>query len=96
MSEQVWNFGAIEAGSAEIQSAVGTTAGLLDEGNGSLGRLAGVWGGTGSDSYQALQTQWDSASTELNLALKNLADTISEASATMAQTEAGVAANFGA
>ena len=67
-----------------------TTAGLLDEGKGSLAALGAVWGGTGSEAYQAVQMRWDSTSNELNSALQNLASTISESRATMAQTEAGV------
>lgn len=94
MTEQVWNFAGIEGGAGEIQGAVGATAGLLDEGKGSLAALAAVWGGSGSESYQAVQMRWDSTSTELNAALQNLAQTISEAGATMAQTEAGVTGMF--
>ena len=71
-----------------------TTAGLLDEGKGSLAALAAVWGGSGSESYQAVQMRWDSTSAELNSSLQNLATTISEAGATMAQTEAGVTGMF--
>jgi len=94
MTEQVWNFAGIEAGSSEIHGAVATTAGLLDEGKGSLAALAAVWGGTGSEAYQAVQMRWDNAAAELNAALQNLAQTISEAGATMAQTEAGVTGMF--
>ena len=61
---------------------------------GVAGALAAVWGGSGSEAYQAVQTRWDSASLELNNALQNLAQTISEAGATMAQTEAGVTGMF--
>ena len=39
MTEQVWNFAGIEGGVAEIQGAVSTTHGLLDEGKGSLASL---------------------------------------------------------
>jgi 6 kDa early secretory antigenic target len=94
MTEQVWNFAGIEGGAGEIGAAVGTTAGLLDEGKGSLAALASVWGGSGSEAYQAVQMRWDSTSSELNAALQNLAQTISEASSTMAQTEAGVTGMF--
>lgn len=94
MSEQLWNFAGIEGGSGEIQGSVATTAGLLDEGKASLGALAAVWGGSGSEAYQGVQMRWDEASLELNNALQNLASTISEASATMAQTEAGVTGMF--
>jgi early secretory antigenic target protein ESAT-6 len=94
MTEQVWNFAGIEGGAGEIGATVGTTAGLLDEGKGSLAALASVWGGSGSEAYQAVQMRWDSTSSELNAALQNLAQTISEASSTMAQTEAGVTGMF--
>jgi len=94
MTEQVWNFAGIEGGASEIQGSVATTAGLLDEGKGSLAALASVWGGSGSEAYQAVQMRWDSTSAELNAALQNLSATISEAGATMAHTEAGVTGMF--
>ncbi|WP_319450286.1 MULTISPECIES: WXG100 family type VII secretion target [unclassified Mycobacterium] len=94
MSEQLWNFAGIEGGSSEIQGSVATTAGLLDEGKGSLAALGAVWGGSGSEAYQAVQQRWDSTSNELNQALQNLAQTISEAGSTMSQTEAGVTGMF--
>lgn len=95
MSEQLWNFAGIEGGSSEIQGAVSTTHGLLDEGKGSLAALASVWGGSGSEAYQAVQQRWDSTSAELNSALQNLAQTISEASSTMQGTESAVTGMFG-
>jgi early secretory antigenic target protein ESAT-6 len=94
MSEQVWNFAGIEGGAGEVNGAVSTTQGLLDEGKASLGALAAVWGGSGSEAYQAVQARWDNTSNELNSALQNLAHTISEAGSTMAQTEAGVTGMF--
>ena len=94
MSEQLWNFAGIEGGAADIQGSVQTTHGLLDEGKGSLASLAAVWGGSGSEAYQAVQMRWDSTAAELNSALQNLAQTISEAGQTMGQTEAGVTGMF--
>jgi early secretory antigenic target protein ESAT-6 len=94
MTEQVWNFAGIEGAAADVQGAVQTTHGLLDEGKGSLSSLAAAWGGSGSDAYQAVQMRWDNTSAELNSALQNLAQTISEAGQTMGQTEAGVTGMF--
>lgn len=94
MSEQLWNFAGIEGGSSEIQGSVQTTAALLDEGKGSLANLAAVWGGSGSEAYQAVQQRWDSTAAELNSALQNLAHTISEAGQSMAHTESGVQGMF--
>jgi 6 kDa early secretory antigenic target len=96
MSEQVWNFAAIEACAAEVQGYASTVHGLLDEGTASLGRLQAAWQGTGQGAYEAVQMKWNNASTELNAALQNLAQTISEAGQTMAGTEAGVAGSFSA
>lgn len=94
MTEQLWNFAGIEGGAGDIQGAVQTTQGLLDEGKSSLASLAAVWGGSGSESYQAVQMRWDNTAAELNSALQNLAQTISEAGQTMGQTEAGVTGMF--
>jgi early secretory antigenic target protein ESAT-6 len=94
MTEQVWNFAGIEGGAGEIGGAVKHTDSLLDEGKQSLAALAAAWGGTGSEAYQAVQMRWDTTAAELNAALMNLAQTISEAGSTMAQTEAGVTSMF--
>jgi 6 kDa early secretory antigenic target len=94
MSEQSWNFAGIEAGASSIQGAVQTTQGLLDEGKGSLANLSAAWGGSGSESYQGVQRNWDNASAELNNALQNLASRITEAGQAMAQTESGVTGMF--
>jgi 6 kDa early secretory antigenic target len=96
MSEQVWNFAAIEACAGEVQGYAGAVHGLLDEGTASLGRLQAAWQGAAQGSYEAVQMKWNNASTELNAALQNLAQTISEAGQTMAHTESGVAGSFSA
>ena len=90
MSEQKWEFTGIEAGASAIQASVGTTQGLLDEGNTSLKNLAAAWGGSGSEAYQAVQARWDATSAELNTRLRDLANRISEARGGMESTEKGV------
>lgn len=90
MSEQKWEFTGIEAGASAIQASVGTTQGLLDEGNTSLKNLAAAWGGSGSEAYQAVQARWDATSAELNTRLRELANRISEARGGMESTEKGV------
>ncbi|MGV0714556.1 WXG100 family type VII secretion target [Mycolicibacterium sp. XJ662] len=98
MSEKVYNYGAIDGASAEIQTAVGQTEGLLAEGKGSLAALAAVWGGTSSEAYQAVQMRWDTASAELNAALRQLAGAIQEAGGTggtMYQADRLIESSFG-
>ena len=95
MSEQTWNFAAIEAASSAIQGSVGTTDRLLDEGKTSLKNLAAAWGGSGAEAYQAVQARWDDASAELNTSLSNLSNEITKAKEAMQQTEGGISATFG-
>ncbi|CAN7148617.1 MULTISPECIES: WXG100 family type VII secretion target [Mycobacteriaceae] len=94
MSNQVWEFGGIEGSAGEIDGYVARTQGLLDEGKASLASLAAVWGGSGSEAYQAVQARWDSTSAELNAALQNLAATIRDSGQNMFQVEQGVTGMF--
>jgi early secretory antigenic target protein ESAT-6 len=55
MSEQVWNFAAIEACAGEIQGYAASVHGLLDEGTGSLGRLQAAWPGPGPGADVAVE-----------------------------------------
>jgi len=93
--EQFWNFPAIEACAGEVHGYSGAVAGLLEEGAGSLVRLSGAWGGTASGQYQQIQTKWNNASDELNAALQNLGQTISEAGQSMLHTDLGIGNSFG-
>ena len=92
---QVWNFPVIEALALEVHGYAGVVNGLLDEGSGGLARLVAAWEGTGQSSYVALQTKWNSASTELNAALANLAQTIQEAGTQMQGADVGIGNSFG-
>jgi early secretory antigenic target protein ESAT-6 len=95
VSQQTWNFAAIEAASSAIQGSVGTTDRLLDEGKTSLKNLAAAWGGSGAEAYQAVQARWDATSAELNTSLSNLSNEITKAKEAMQQTEGGISATFG-
>ena len=94
MSNQVWQFTGIYGSSMELEGYVKQTDGLLDEGKASLAALASVWGGSGSEAYQAVQARWDSTSAELNAALQNLAQTIGNSGQNMKQVEDGVTGMF--
>ncbi|UUO02150.1 WXG100 family type VII secretion target [Mycolicibacterium novocastrense] len=99
MTEKVYNYAGIDGSSSELSAAVAQTENLLVEGKGSLTALAAVWGGASSEAYQAVQMRWDTASMELNAALKNLAATIQEAGGTggtMFQADRLIESSFGA
>jgi 6 kDa early secretory antigenic target len=93
--EMVYNFGGIEGGAGELDGAVGQTAGLLEEGRGSLSRLAGQWEGDASMSWQEAQNRWDTNANELNLALQNLAATVRDSGQHMFGVNHGIAGSFG-
>ena len=70
-----------EKGVTGMFASTGDTdaAGLLDEGGQCVQKLAGIWGGSGSDAYQQTQARWDSTAAELNAALKDLSDKVGQA-----------------
>lgn len=88
------DFSQGEAAVSEIQGAVATVQGLLDQGGQILQKLAPAWGGTGSDAYQQMRPRWDAAVADLNAALANLANTISQAWASMTTTDSQVSGMF--
>lgn len=94
MSEQRWDFAAIQNAASQINGSVSSIHSLLDEGKGSLKRLSEVWGGEGSESYKAVQSRWDATSLELNNSLQNLAGLVNTAVQSMQDTERGVQSRF--
>ena len=94
MPEMVYNFGAIDGASGELDGAVAQTAGLLEEGRGSLARLAGQWEGEASMSWQEAQNRWDTNSAELNQALQSLAAAVRDGGEYMMHTNRGIGQSF--
>lgn len=90
-----YNFGGIDASSAELHSSVAKTLGLLTEGEAALHRLQAAWQGEGSMSWQAVHTRWDHNANEINEALKSLGLAVGNAGQTMGHTEKGVISSFG-
>lgn len=90
----VYNFAGITDSAAGIHAAVGITQGLLDEGQASLAKLGGAWGGGGQDAYHAEQTKWNQNAAELMSALQQLAQAVDAAGQTMLQTEHHVTGMF--
>jgi len=69
---QAWNFAGIASGVQTLNASVNTIHQLLDDGQSALSRLSSVWGGSGSESYRAVQQRWDATSKEVNEALQGL------------------------
>lgn len=89
-----YNFSGIEGSEGVIQGDVSHIHALLDQGSACVKKLASVWGGSGSDSYQVTQRRWDTTAAELNAALADLAAKLSEASQGMQSTEQNVNGMF--
>ena len=94
MSEQKWNFAQIAGASSALTGEVNTTESLLDEGKGSLAKLAAVWGGQGSEQYQAVQQRWQASTDKINTALAQLASAVQNSGDAMQSTEQGVSGMF--
>jgi early secretory antigenic target protein ESAT-6 len=92
---QKWDFAGIDGSAGDLHGAVNTTQGLLDEGKASLAKLASIWGGSGSEAYQAVQQRWDNTAMELNNALQSLGHAVSQAGGDMQSIEHGVTGSFG-
>jgi len=89
-----YNFSGIEGSSGAVQGQVSNIQGLLDQGGQCVKKLANVWGGAGSDSYQVMQQRWDSTAAELNASLSDLSSKVSEAGQGMQGTENSVTGMF--
>lgn len=92
--QQVWHFAGIAQSADGIRKAgVGVTA---EQGQikSNLTTLASIWGGSGSEAYQALQLRWDNKSEAVNQALTNLANAIDQAQADMGSTDLKVQGRF--
>lgn len=90
----VYNFAGITDSAAGIQSAVGITQGLLDEGQASLAKLGGAWGGQGQDAYHAEQAKWNHNAAELMSALQQLGQAVQSAGDHMLTNEHHVTGMF--
>lgn len=94
MTEQSWNFAAIEGGSQQILGSVTHLNTLIDESKAALAKCAAVWGGSGSDAFTAVTTRWNASMQDLATSGGALSNAISAAGHAMHQTETGVANMF--
>ncbi|WP_255802039.1 WXG100 family type VII secretion target [Mycobacteroides abscessus] len=85
--EQTWVFPSIDMAANAIRGITKSVDSESDACKGNMVTLASVWGGTTSDSWQALQTRWDGKIRDVNQAAHNLANAIDEANQNMQQTE---------
>ncbi|TEA09125.1 WXG100 family type VII secretion target [Mycobacteroides salmoniphilum] len=92
--EQVWDFLAIEAGKNHlllINKKIHATGEALQSG---LTKLASIWGGQGSEAWNALQNRLHQKLQSVNESLASLANAIGESNMNMQRTEHSVTGRF--
>ncbi|WP_079636349.1 WXG100 family type VII secretion target, partial [Mycobacteroides abscessus] len=80
---QTWHFAGISQSADGIRKVGVSVSAEQSQIKGNLATLASIWGGAGSEAYQALQMRWDGKSQTVNEALNNLANAIDQAQADM-------------
>ena len=66
MSQIKYQFGAIQATAADINSTSARINGQLDDLKAQLQPMVSTWEGESSIAYQEAQARWDQAAAELN------------------------------
>ncbi|MEU0496772.1 WXG100 family type VII secretion target [Mycobacterium sp. NPDC006124] len=72
MTDQKWDFGAIEKSLAELDGEAAATLETLEAERAQLPRVADCWGGTGSEAWGAQQTRWQQRADALAASLHRL------------------------
>ncbi|MDD7582538.1 WXG100 family type VII secretion target [Corynebacterium sp. 32222D000AT] len=90
-----YEFGAIEAAAADINSTSARINGLLDELKSIIEPMAATWEGESAAAYQQAQRKWDNAALELNQVLMTISRTVSEGNDAMSDVNRRAAASWG-
>ena len=93
MSQIKYQFGAIQAAAADINSTSARINGQLDDLKAQLQPMVSTWEGESSIAYQEAQARWDQAAAELNpfLATISLTGTAGHAARTDVNRSAAAA-----
>lgn len=89
-----YEFGAIEAAAADINSTSARINGLLDELKSIIEPMAATWEGESAAAYQQAQRKWDNAALELNQVLMTISRTVSEGNDAMSDVNRRAAASW--
>jgi len=69
-------FAAVEQAATDVDSVAGQIAQELDDLRSYLAPLVATWEGTASADWQSLQNRWNSAATDLNAVLRQMASNL--------------------
>lgn len=91
---QVWNFSSLQGVVADLQGSSCRIGELLDQCQESLATLQSSWHGSGNESYSMVQQRFNQNTTDINHALGDLVQAISNSADSMQHTEQGVMSMF--
>jgi early secretory antigenic target protein ESAT-6 len=87
MSEQVWNFAAIDGGIASLRGHAATIKGQCDDLDGACGRGVALWEGTAGAEWAIAQQRLNARAQEYQLAMTDFINASEEAKLQMMQQE---------
>jgi early secretory antigenic target protein ESAT-6 len=94
VTDQRWNFGAIEQASAELNAEAAATKATLDKQKAQLPLVADCWGGAGSEAWRGQQTRWQQKADDVNASLDRLCAAVDFAASHMQGVESTVGEMF--
>jgi len=92
--EQKWVFGKINEQVEQLKAEQVKVKALLDEERAELADLADIWGGTGSEAFQAEQRRFQDKADKVNETLAQLVAAAAGAADTMKATENNISGMF--
>ena len=82
--------------SARFTAGAGSIDSTLADLNGRVSALGDVWVGQASGRFNALYQQWQTSANQLRQALEGISQLTAQAGSAYAESEASIAASFGA
>ena len=79
---------ALSSGSQSIESQLSNLKSLVE------GLISGDWGGTASQSFNELYSQWDQAGLQLKESLQGISDLLNQAALSYEDSENAIAGTF--
>jgi len=80
--------GQLSSGSQSIESQLSNLKSLVE------GLISGDWGGTASQSFNELYSQWDQAGIQLKESLQGISDLLNQAALSYEDSENAIASTF--
>lgn len=80
--------GQLSSGSQSIESQLSNLKALVE------GLVSGDWGGSASQSFNELYSQWDQAGIQLKESLQGISDLLNQAALTYEENENAIASTF--